>query len=170
MTFNREALLYDISNCAYVEGDTMKAEDIHERHQVIDIIEEGNIDRVTRMLDLAFARCVEACYPYTKVPVTDSPETEEEMKKYEMVTDDTLVEQDYVMRMLVPDDFSQTTITLLTHTIHNLLVARVLADWMSITNPTKKDEWMEKVASLEEEIRHMLNARIGRVRRTQSPF
>ena len=57
LTFKREELLYDIRNNAYVEGDVMQVNDAHDRHQVQDIGEEGNIDRVTRVLDLAHAEC-----------------------------------------------------------------------------------------------------------------
>lgn len=67
LEFSRKALIYDISNCAYVEGDVMPADDEHSKHQVFDIAEDGNIDRVTRILDLAHAECVEMMYPYTKV-------------------------------------------------------------------------------------------------------
>ena len=66
MTFKREELLYDIRNNAYVEGDVMQAKTEHDRHQVQDIGEDGNIDRVTRLLDLAHAECEEALFPYTK--------------------------------------------------------------------------------------------------------
>lgn len=160
LAFKREELLYDIKNVAFVEGDVMRTENEHERHQVIDIGEDGNIDRVTRMLDLAFARCVELCYPYSKEPTW--PET---------IMDDVLNETEtYVMRMRVPVDYSQTTVTLLERLIHELLVSRVLWDWMSITNRDAAAAWFQKMNDLEEQIKDALNAHIGRVRLTLTPF
>jgi hypothetical protein len=49
-------------------------------------------------------------------------------------------------------------------------VYKVVADWMSITNPDKTAEWLTKVAGIEESIRTNLNCRVGRVRRTMTPF
>jgi hypothetical protein len=169
LTFLRDELLYDIKNYAYIEGDVMKTDDEHDRHQVMDIGEEGNIDRVTRVLDLAIAECIELCYPYSKINVPDTSQDDEEEEV--MSLDDTLEETPaYVVRLLVPDDFSQTTVNLLRRLIHELLVYKVVADWMSITNPDKAALWQAKVADTEEAIRTNLNCRVGRVRRTMTPF
>ncbi|MBQ9203463.1 MAG: hypothetical protein IJ155_04385 [Prevotella sp.] len=160
LRFKREELLYDIGNYSYVEGDIMQTQDEHERHQVIDVVEDGNVDRVTRVLDLAFAQCVELCYPYSKVPVEDGTEL-----------DDTKSEPSvYELRLRLPDGFSQTTVTLLEKLIHELLVYKVMADWMSITKPTSKQNWEEKIQEIEGQVIGTLNCRRGRVRRTQTPF
>lgn len=163
LTFLREQLLYDIKNIAYVEGDVLSDEAQHSKHQVQDIGEDGNIDRVTRMLDLALAHCVEALYPFSKVDVESG-----------VVLDDTLTETPtYTVNLLVPDDFSDTTAKYLEQLIHNLLVYYVLADWMSIANvanPKSAANWAAKAQDLEDEIKSKLNARTGRVRKFQSPF
>ena len=160
LRFKREELLYDIGNYSYVEGDIMPTQDEHERHQVIDVVEDGNVDRVTRVLDLAFAQCVELCYPYSKVPVEDGTEL-----------DDTKSEPSvYELRLRLPDGFSQTTVTLLEKLIHELLVYKVMADWMSITKPESKQNWEEKIQEIEGQVIGTLNCRRGRVRRTQTPF
>ena len=163
LTFLREQLLYDIKNIAWVEGDVLPDEAQHSKHQVQDIGEEGNIDRVTRMLDLALSRCRERLYPYTKSDV-EGGET----------LDDILDETEtYTIAMLVPDDFSTTTVQYLEQLIHNLLVYLVLADWMSIANVANAQSavnWAAKAQDLEDEIKSTLNARTGRVRKFQSPF
>lgn len=51
LTFEREQLLYDIKNNAYVESHVMAPETEHAKHMVADVGEEGNVDRVTRVLD-----------------------------------------------------------------------------------------------------------------------
>lgn len=163
--FKREQLLYDIKNIAFVEGDVMSSENAHAKHQLQDIGEDGNIDRVTRLLDLAFAYCVEVCYPYSKVPVTN------EDTNFDMVTDDTLVETyEYIMELRVPDAFSQTTVTLLERLIHELMVYRVLADWLAIVKPDAAEKWAVKASEFEEQVHDNLNGRCGRVRKFQSPF
>ena len=163
LTFYREQLLYDIKNLAHVEGDVLADEAQHSKHHVQDIGEEGNIDRVTRMLDLAIAHCVEVLYPVSKIDVVDGT-----------VLNDTLTETaTYTVTLLVPDDFSQTTVNYLEQLIHNLLVYYVLADWMSIANvanPQSAANWAAKAQDVEDEIKGKLNARTGRVRKFQSPF
>jgi len=160
ITFKRDELLYDIRNYAWVEGDIMPVKDEHERHQVIDVGEDGNVDRVNRVLDLAFAQCVELCYPYSKVAVGDETEA-----------DDTLnAPATYVLRLRVPDDFAQSTVNLLEKLIHELLVCKVMADWMSITKPDAKENWQVKILELEFQITANLNFRVGRVRRRMNPF
>ena len=56
LVFSKEALLYDISSMAYVAGD-IRADKMsaHSLHQTFDICEAGNIDRVNRLLSLAFS-------------------------------------------------------------------------------------------------------------------
>ena len=192
MTFKREELLYDIRNNAYVEGDVMQAQTEHDRHQVQDIGEDGNIDRVTRVLDLAHAECEEALFPYTKEnveqerkmddtptyiePTADAEDTmagSEETLAEEEFTDDTPVVKptgDYVIRLLVPDEYSKTTLRLIVRYIHEYMVCRVLSDWMSITNPPAAANWKAKQDEALEGMKEAVNFRTGRVRRTQTPF
>ena len=130
LTFKRDELLYDINNIAYVEGDVMPADNEHDRHQVMDVGQDGNIDRVTRVLDVAFAECEELLYPYSKKNL---------MEKY----------------------------------IHEFLVYRVLADWMSITNlknAASAQNWQAKLEEIKDEIESTLNAHRYRTRRTMNPF
>lgn len=161
LRFEREELLYDIRNIAYVEGDVMKGEEHeHNRHQVQDIGEDGNIDRVTRVLDLWVDYCREKLFPVTKEDVESG-----------LVLEDDLVETDvYVINMLVPDDFSSTTCKYLERLIHEFLVDRVLADWFGIVYPDKAAWWLTKAGEIEDQIDSQLNKRTGRVRKFQSSF
>lgn len=158
--FLRSQLLYDIANCGYVESDTMRTDSPHESHQPADICQEGNVDRVTRVLDLAFEECADALYPYSKREVACGTEL-----------DDTLREREaYAMRLLVPEDFSETTAGYLSALIHEYMVCRVLADWLGITKPQSRDAWEAKADGAMERLRESLNMRTTRVRRTSSPF
>lgn len=163
ITFLRDELLYDIKNMAFVEGDIIHTNDEHDRHQIMDICEDGNIDRVSRILDFAISKCRELLFPFTKTKVEDAS-----------VLDDKLeVPDKYEINMLVPDDFSRSSALYLEKLIHEYLVCTVLSDWLSITNlinPTSSINWNVKLKSIEEEIDSILNARIHRVRRTQTPF
>lgn len=160
LTFFRCELLHDIGNIAYVEADVMKTNDEHDRHQVFDIVQDGNVERVTRVLDLAFAAIDEFCYPYTKVNITDGASAND-------MYDEAY---SYNIEMRVPDDFSETTFRLMKELIHELLVCSVLADWLSITKPEAEANWQRKIEGLKDRIKGVLFARGGRTRRTLSPF
>ena len=161
LTFKRKELIYDAENYSFVEGDIMKADDEHARHQVFDIAAEGNIDRVTRVLNLAHAECVEMLFPYTKSEIPDT----------QTALDDVLTAPEaYDIVLNLPMGFSMTTVQLLKHLIHEYLVCRVLADWMSITNPGSKANWEEKFLSLKTKIQTAVMSRTGTVRRKLKPF
>lgn len=139
----------------------MKADDDHARHQVFDIGQDGNIDRVTRVLNLAHAECVEMFYPYTKEAI---PEEQEAL-------DDILTEPDeYDIVLNLPVTFSLSTVKLLSNLVHEYLVCRVLADWMSITYPESEAKWEKKFTLLRDKIRTSLMSRTGKVRRKLKPF
>lgn len=157
--FKRDQLLYDIKNYAYIEGSVMDTDNGHNRHMVQDVGEEGNVDRITRVLNLTVAKCRELLYPYTK----NEPHRTE--------LDDVLREPKvYGIVLSVPSDFSQTTLYLLKNLIHEYLVCKAVADWLTITNTTKAQVWEVKAEDAEKEIRINLHNRIAKTRRRMHPF
>lgn len=163
LDFRRDELLFDIRNLAYVEGEVMPEENQgHERHMVQDIAEDGNIERVSRILELAHAECVEALYPYTKVGI--EPITWQNNKPKCGCCNV------YSIEMHMPAECSRTTVTLLKHYVHDYMVDKVLEDWLSITNPSASAKWREKAEESLEGMRQAVNTRIGRVRRKLTPF
>ena len=161
LTFKRAELIYDASNYSFVEADIMPEGDECRRHQVFDIGQAGNVDRVTRVLNTAHAECVEMLYPYTKEEIPDEQEA----------LDDVLKEPEtYEIKLTLPEGFSLTTLRMLEHLIHEYLVCRVLADWMSITNPESEANWQRKFTTLREKIRTALVSRTKMIRRKLSPF
>lgn len=159
LTFSREQLLYDIKNYAYVESHVMSPDTEHARHMVADVGEEGNVDRVTRVLDLGVAKCREMLYPWAKMSISNT--------KF----NDTLQEQtQYRIDMTVPATMSETTLSFVERYIHEFLVCRGVSDWLSITNPQKSEVWMEKANEAEREIGRSVHSRIERTRIRQHWF
>lgn len=148
LKFLRSQLLYDIKNYAYVEADVMGEEKQHAQHVLAEIGEEGNVDRVSRILAVVHAAVIEMLYPYTKAePI------EEEI-------DNCLYAPDaYEIELNVPTAMSRTTLHLLSRLIHEYMVYRVLADWLSITNPEAAANWLEKAEATEKEISKAKNQR-----------
>ncbi len=160
LTLKRKELLYDIQNYAFVEADAIRSENEQDRQQVIDVAQEGNIDIVTRNLDIAYAECVEMMYPYTK----------EECDKEESRDDELKMTDEYVINLLVPDDFSKTTATFVARYVHEYMIYRVLATWLGMVYPASAEGWAIKAEDALQQIKVRLNARCRRVRRTQTPF
>lgn len=161
LVFKREELLYDAENYSFVEGDIMKAEDEHARHQVFDIGQDGNVDRVTRILNLVHSECVEMLFPYTKEEISD---------KQEPLDNVMTVPEEYLITLVLPAEFSLSTVKLLKHLIHEYMVCKVLADWMSITNPGSQANWEDKARNIRIKIQTSLVSRKGKIRRKLKPF
>ena len=149
----RKQLVYDIENDCYIEGDLLEEDAQHGRHTVQDVGQEGNEDRVTRVLDLAHADIVERLYPFTQTEIRHP------------VVDDKLREKPvYGIFLKVPENYSQTTLNLLGKLIHELMVCEAMADWMSIANPPKEETWRRKVEAALERISQVRSRTRGRVR------
>lgn len=159
LRFKRSQLLYDIKNYAYIESHVMGDDKEHAKHMLADIGEEGNVDRVSRILAVVHAAVIELLYPYTKAaPI------EEEI-------DNLLwVPEEYVVEMHVPEKMSRTTLHLLSRLIHEFMVYRVLADWLYITNPDAAANWAAKAAAVEDEIGKAKNGRRGVFTRKTHPW
>ena len=161
LSFKRKELVYDACNYSFVEADILPEGDECRRHQVFDIGQDGNADRVTRVLNMAYAECVEMLYPYSKEEIPDGQEA----------LDDVLQEPEvYEIGLVLPGTFSLTTVRMLEALIHEYLVCRVLADWMSITNPESEARWEKKFTLLRDKIRTSLVSRTAKVRRKLKPF
>lgn len=151
--FQRDQLLYDINNASYIEGSVMETGNHHNRHMVQDVGEDGNVDRVTRILDLTVAQSREMLYPYTKHHI------------HRAELNDRFNEQMvYGIVLKLPSDFSQTTLNLLEQLIHELLVCKAVAEWMRLTNPARSQSWQEKANEAVSEIRTSLTSRMTRTR------
>lgn len=161
LTFKRSELVYDAENYSFVEGDVMQADDDHARHQVFDIGQDGNIDRVTRILNLAHTECVEMLYPYTKTEIPDEQEA---------LNDILTAPEEYTIELTLPEGFSLSTVKLLENLIHEYMVYRVLSDWMSITNPGSRANWENKLQDIKYKIQTCLMTRTSRMRRKLKPF
>lgn len=161
LVFSRDALLYDISNIAYAIADSNASDDAHGLHLIQDIVEDGNVDRVTRTLDLVHAACVEALYPYTKAECDDG-----------MQLDDALAETPiYTIAMRVPKKFSATSAKYLEQLIHEYLVCAALADWLSITRADLAETWYSKANAAIERAKEIIReVRTGITTRPMRPW
>lgn len=148
LRFLRKELLYDIRNYAYVEADVMRDDRVHAKHLTSEVGEEGNVDRVHRILAAVHALVIDLLYPYTR-----SEAVEEELE------DRLCVPEEYVVELHVPASMSRSTIVLLSRLIHEFMVYRALGDWLGITDAEASAKWMEKAEYTRHEIETAKNQR-----------
>ena len=161
LEFFVKEILYDIANMAWVQGDLMDGVDYnHIRHLVQDVVEDGNLDRVMRIVSLAYAEANEMLYPWSRTEITDIP----------LQLNDAPDEEDkLVMNLTVPSRTSQGTIVLILKLVHEWIVCRVLQDWLSITYPESSAVWTSKLEELREAIRNAKNRSNWITRRKMFP-
>ena len=160
LVFHREQLLYDIKNYAYIEGHVWGEEHQHAQHTLVEIGEEGNVDRVNRILEVVHAEVMELLYPYTKMAAEDGSELCDCMQSPDV----------YEIKLRVPDGMSLTTLNLLSKLIHEYIVCRVVYDWLSITHPESAGNWLEKAVVAKDKINSIKHTRRGVLRRPSYPF
>jgi len=127
---------------------------------VTDAGEEGNVDRITRVLNRVFNEVEQCLYSMTKVQITDNL----------TATDEFTVPTSYVLTLTVPYEFSTTSVNAIKDAVHEYMVDKVIADWMSIV---KKDEaalWEEKGQSELDKIKHYMAQRTWPIKRKMSVF
>lgn len=154
-------IIYDVNNLAWIEGDIMSDDEGHKKHQLVDITQKGNIDRVKRVLDMAFAEIVEKLYPHTKA----------EIKGEDVIFDNIPEDVDsYILELHLPSNYSITTLNLLKNYIHEYLVMRVLQDWLLIVYPDKAKAYDAKLEFVNNNIQKTIITRMMPVRRKLKPF
>lgn len=159
LVFRRSQLLYDIENCCYIEGDVVGREAYEIGKLLKDVGQEGNVDRMTRILDLSAAECSEALYPFTKREVRNR------------VKEDRLEEkEEYVIMIKIPESFSQTSLDFLEELVHEYIVDQCVGEWLRIVRPEKWESWKRKAEEIKDRIKEALSVRRGKVRRRISPF
>ena len=126
---SRERLLYDISNNAYVVGESMPDDDRHRRHLVQDITQDQNRDRVDRVLWLAFCRTAHLFGRMLTAP--PSPHHAPSCG-------------DYVLSLQMAPAVPQSTIDYWAVLAYEMMTAAALADWLDVVAPDKALVWHQR--------------------------
>lgn len=146
LIFRKESLLHDIANMAYVIAD--KDNPPHSIHRVADICQEGNIDRVSRILGLAYAKVRSLL-----APILD-------MKPVPRINRFSETPHTYILRFHPPcrcrNPIGHHQLFRLRETIHEYMVCMVLADWLGITLPEEAPVWIRRAEKCFEAISAIL--------------
>ena len=118
---SKQRMIYDISNNTFVIGETIEDAGPHAKHLVQDAVEEQNIDRVCRVMSLAFCRVKDLLRQW--------------------VVDE---EEEYAFRLVVPNDLPRCTIDYWAILAYEYVTASAIADWLDITAKDKASTWQRK--------------------------
>lgn len=160
LMFKRDELLHDVSNNSWVQSEVSASDNVNAKQELKDIVQDENLDRVLRVLQLAHQECMELLYAYTHTDIVGG----------EHLDDAFADPKNYVIDMKVPTTFSRTSLEYLVHLVHEYLVCSVLSDWTGIVMPENKVLWTQRLEDITDKITATINRRSGRVRRSQSPF
>ncbi|MCH5243242.1 MAG: hypothetical protein J1F67_12640 [Muribaculaceae bacterium] len=166
MIIRKKALLYDIENMAFTIADTGE-NDRHTLHRVRDICQDGNIDRVARVLGLAYAHLLTVLQPVL-VSSRINIDKEESCQPHDYRFN--LREQSPMKFLLTKERKLK-----IKETAHEFMVCMVLADWLAITLPEAADVWKFRAEGCLEVLKDLIATIVassfrGGFRRKLSPF
>lgn len=166
----KKELVFDIRNtaAAYADSISSSVEDSHLIHNVYDVGEDGNRDKLARILDSAVEDCKEMLFRYTKMEMLgggfDSNEWEE------CIGSPTNEEDSYYLAMRMPSGFSKTSVHTMTVYIHDYIVNQCLYEWLMIVYPDGADRFWALAEDKKQKIKDASNRSAGRARIALHPF
>lgn len=166
----KKELVYDIKNTAYIYADSISGEieNSHSIHNIFDVAEDGNRDKLARVLDSAVEDCNEMLYRFTKMEMLgggfDSNEWEE------CIGAPCNDEDAYYLAMRMPKGFSKTSVHTMTVYIHDYIVNQALYEWMMIVYPNGADRFWALADEKKQKIKNASNRSAGRSRISLHPF
>lgn len=158
ITLHRSELLYDIGNNAYIHSESNVDLSGKLGAMIKDLTQDGNIDRVNRILGLAYSECCRLVFPYIK-KVVEAGERDNRPEG----------DGDYVFSLLLPLAFPEGNVDMLKRLLHEYMVCYVLGDWLGIVAPGLGGYWNGKKLLLADDIRHCMLMRTCAVRRKMNP-
>ena len=162
MELQKKELVFDIANTAYVFADALSVDDLHIKHNIIDVAQDGNRDKLARILDEAVEDCRETLFDlgkgYVDVGWYDSNEWEN------CVGSPTNEEESYYLQMFAPRSFSPNSLHTLTVYAHNFIVYKTMADWLTIVYPNGAEQFLSLAEEKKDKLLRAANRGGGQIR------
>lgn len=162
ITLYQSQILYDIANICYIESKCVNSDDgaAPLPHLISDVCQDGNIDHISRIVGDMHAHAEELLFPLTRRSAGSSA--------FDNMPSDP---DTYVTRLHSQHPLSETTLILLSRLLHQYIVYRSVAEWLSFSHPSASAKWQEKAALIASEIRSSVTPACAGTRiRRSSPF
>lgn len=166
----KDELIHDIKNTAFAFADSLKTDDVdaHVLHNVFDVGEDGNRDKLARILDSAIEDCREILFRFCKIEMTDGGFDSNEWE--DCVGSPVNKEDSYYLVMNMPKEFSKTSIHTITVYIHDYVVNQALYEWLMVVYPSGADSFWALADEKRKKIKEAAIRSTGRSRIKLHPF
>ena len=134
-----EEVMADVRSAAWLEQELHPELDRHRRHEMADICEPDNVERVWRVLGLAVAEIRRETVRIFR------------QEKYMAMTNDLECPEEWTFRFLFP--LPSSSVGLLREKIHEYLVASVMAERTGVIIPAAQKIWQIRASSAIAELR-----------------
>lgn len=164
----KEELVYDIKNTAYTYADSIVVQDPHQKHNIFDVGEDGNRDKIARLMDVAVEDCRELLFAFTKQNVLGGEFSTNDWDECEGSPESDL--DAYYLGLTVPPSWSHTSANTLAVYAHDYIVNKVMYDWLMIVYPDGATQFATLASEVAEKIKQAANRDVGRKRIRLHPF
>ncbi len=158
---SRNEIIDDLANVNYIQSNANMEDDSRKQSLVQEIGEDGNRDRVVRIMDLAFGEVKSGLYKH----LADAHDEDV------LRTDDFKIVADYVMRLKVNLKSRDDMLEYIKNLTHEFIVARVLEDWLELHG--RADEagvWTKKAETALAKISDAVKSNVNIVQVKPLPF
>lgn len=166
----KEELVHDIKNTAYAFADSMQTVDTdpHSIHNIYDVAEDGNRDKLARILDSTVEDCRELLFRFCKEELTGGGFESNEWE--ECIGSPTHEDEAYYLSMKMPKGISKTSIHTMTVYIHDYIVYQSLYEWLMLVFPSGADRLWVLAEEKKQKIKDASYRSVGRSRIRLHPF
>lgn len=182
ITLYLSEILYDIRNKAFLTGRSRETADNQAQISWSQLSgDEPEMGQIMRSVESALAVVQTKLAPYLEEitrerilrehhpPCMPHPEELIELP----AEDDVLMrfeDNAITMKLLMPDNYNQAFVPVLSSSIHNFIVAAVLGEWFVISHPNEAKAYLQWAEGESANIKACLEKRIKPLRRRLHPF
>lgn len=166
----KKELIYDIKNTAFIFADSYSNPNVDAKQlkNVFDVSEEGNMDKLARILDSAVEDCREMLFRYTKLEMLGGGFDSDEWA--ECIGSPANEEEAYYLAMRMPQGFSKTSVHTMTVYIHDYIVNQCMYEWLMVVFPDGADRFWVLAEDKKQKIQVASNRSANRPRIALHPF
>lgn len=166
----KKELIYDIKNTAFIFADSYSNPNVDAKQlkNVFDVSEEGNMDKLARILDSAVEDCREILFRFTKLEMLGGGFDSDEWA--ECIGSPANEEEAYYLAMRMPQGFSKTSVHTMTVYIHDYIVNQCMYEWLMVVFPDGADRFWALAEDKKQKIQAASNRSANRPRIALHPF
>lgn len=160
----KKELIYDIKNTAFIFADSYSNPNVDAKQlkNVFDVSEDGNMDKLARILDSAVEDCREMLFRFTKLEMLGGGFDSDEWA--ECIGSPANEEENYYLAMRMPQGFSKTSVHTMTVYIHDYIVNQCMYEWLMVVFPDGADRFWALAEDKKQKIQAASNRSANRPR------